>query len=246
MKAPVNVKLREPTESIETWEEDVAQWMVLNKEVRGNPEFFPLTIKAAYVIGVIHSVCESVSRLLEDQDALQTTYIPAYGVFASGIDILGRCVGGNCAYKSREDVKVGFKWLVNSMYETVPDDYVLIKTSNHDYTIEMLIALRNFAAHGQATSRKIDQVAHRFDEIDYEILGEMPPLLADGLARYWDELMRDASLCNRLAKANIIGFRKWPVFLGWSLFERDESGVYHGVAEIFNKFDWHVNQSGWR
>lgn len=245
MGAPVNVKLRAPTESIETWPEEETQWITLNKEAKGNPEFYPLTIKAAYVVGVIHSICESVSRLL-DPNAIQTTYIPAYGVFSSGIDILGRCVAGNSTYSSRGDVKVGFKWLVRSAYESVPDDHVLIKTSNFEYTIDMLTDLRHFAAHGQAASKKMDEGTYLFRRIDYEILGEMSPLLADGLARYWNELIHDESLCNRLARANIIRLREWPIVLSWTRFDRDEFGEYHGVADIFKRFDWRVNKFNWR
>jgi hypothetical protein len=246
MGAPINVKLKEPTEAIENWPEEKVQWIALNKESKGNPDFFPLTIKAAYVIGVIHSICKSVSYLLEAPNAIQTTYIPAYGVFASSIDILGRCVAGNSKDYSKKDVEIGFKWLVSSAYETVPVDHILIKTSNLEYTIQMLTSLRHFAAHGQATSKKIDGGTYQFGRIDYEILGEVLPLLADGLARYWNELMHDESLCNRLAKANIIRLRGWPIFLSWRLFEKDEYGVYHGVADIFKRFDWHVNKSNWR
>ena len=241
MAAPINVKLKEPTEDIGTWPEEKPQWIVLNKEAKGNPEFFPLTIKAAYVIGVIHSICDSVQCLLQSRAkyAVEKTYIPAYGVFSSGIDLLGRCVKGESG-PTKTGIWAGFKWLVNSDYENVNNDHILIRTSNQEYSINNLVALRNFAAHGQAINKEIDQ---NIFKVDYEILGEIRPCLAEGLARYWGELIngdKAEHLCNKLAKANIIRFREWPIFLSWSLFERDQSGKYHGVAEIFNRFDWHV------
>jgi len=48
------------------------------------------------------------------------------------------------------------------------------------------------------------------------------------------------SLCNRLARANVIALRGWPVLKTWLLFERDAAGVYHTLTEIFGRFDWRV------
>lgn len=243
MGTPIDVKFGEPTEVVDTWPEEKLQWIALNREAGGNPEFKPLTIKASYIIGVIHSICESVECLLQNREkyTIQKTYLPAYGIFSSGIDILGRCVKGE-ANPTKVGIWAGFKWLVNSDHESVNNDQVLLHTSNQEYSINNLVALRNFAAHGQATNIEIEQSIFK---VDYEILEKIRPLLADGLARYWNELIHGNNaegLCNRLAKANIIRFRQWPIFLSWSLFERDEFGEYHGVAEIFNRFDWHVNE----
>jgi len=115
MTAPVNVKLNTPTVPIPNWNQEATDWMSLNTAAHGNPDFYPLTVKAAYVIGVVHDICESVSHLLTHPNAKTTTYIPAYGVFASGIELLGRCVNGNSTtYGSVADLKTGFKWLVSS------------------------------------------------------------------------------------------------------------------------------------
>jgi len=64
MAAPINVKLQSPTVSIPGWGTEAAQWMALNEQIRGNPCFHALTVKAAYVIGVIHDICASVTILL--------------------------------------------------------------------------------------------------------------------------------------------------------------------------------------
>lgn len=249
--APVNVKLKEPTIKIRDWEEDSQSWLALNKDAKGHPDFYPLTIKGAYVIGIIHTIFESVSILLNDPNAKMITYLPAYGVFASGIELFGRCINGNSSTMgSTEDLKTGFKWLAASFfeqyknaYENVPPEIVLIQTSKYMYSISNLIALRHFAAHGQATTHEIrtrENTYYDFGYIDYEILAHFPPLLASGLAKYWHELQNNDVLCNNLARAKVIALRKWPVFLSWSLFERDSTGVYHSISEIFGKFKWKV------
>ena len=241
MTAPVNVKLETPTVAIPDWNQEAAEWMSLNAAAHGNPAFYPLTVKAAYVIGVIHDICESVSYLLAYPNAEATTYIPAYGVFASGVELLGRCVNGNSKTSGCvADLKTGFKWLVSSDYRTVQDSSELITTARSAYTIEMLTALRHFAAHGQATSRVTAAGSYQFGSIDHEILAKMPPLMAAGLERYWNQLGADEDLCNRLARANIIALRNWPVLKSWLLFERDRSGRHHSITAMFNRLDWRL------
>ena len=241
MVAPVNVKLQTPTVPIPNWGQEASQWMALNAAVGGNRDFYPLTVKAAYVVGVEHTICESVSHLLTHPNAKTTTYIPAYGVFASGVELLGRSINGNSTTsQNTRDLKTGFKWLVSSSPHSVLDSHVVITTTSSIYTVEMLAALRHFAAHGQATARMTAAGTYQFGNIDYEILSKMPPLVADGLERYWNQLQSDDSLCNRLAQANVIALRNWPVFLSWGLFERDASGTHHTITEIFNRFDWRV------
>ena len=95
MPAPVNMKLANPTMPVPDWSTQAAAWSTLNQEIGGNPDFYPLTVKAAYVVGVIHDICTSVTCLLQvRRELLPATYIPAYGVCASGIEILGRCILG--------------------------------------------------------------------------------------------------------------------------------------------------------
>jgi len=248
MTVPVNVKLKNPTESIDGWDEQAQRWLSVNQDAGGNPDFYPLTIKGAYVIGVIHTICESVSILLKDPNAKVTTYLPAYGVFASAIELLERCINGNSTTrKNTEDLESGFKWLGSSFFEDFKDDYegfpdyiVLIQTATYKYTVPQLVALRHLAAHGQATSDKTISGDYKFGYIDYEILTQFPFLLAKGLENYWTKLRTDEKLCNKLAKANIIALRKWPVFLSWSLFQADASGKYYSIEEIFNRFVWAV------
>jgi hypothetical protein len=242
MAAPGNVIPRDPDTSnwspdeIAKWHQEEAQWKALNP---GNPDFDPLTVKAGYVIGVIYEICDSVSCLLKDSGfARRTSYIPAYGIFASGVEILGRCVKGE-PRSYRSTLRAGFQWLADptlSSYRVVSKKRTLITTSQQAYTIEELEHLRNFAAHGQATAQ--------FCNIDYELLSRLHPLLRDGLQHYWSKLKLPGNdeLSTNLAMANVIALRDWPVFKCWSLFSQDRHGKYHSVTEIFAKFkdEWRV------
>ncbi len=64
MAAPVNVKLQHPTVHLKHWPVESTDWQELNAAVGGNPDFYPLTVKAGYVLGVIHDLCESIAILL--------------------------------------------------------------------------------------------------------------------------------------------------------------------------------------
>lgn len=244
MTAPVNVNPNYPDISdwteieIDNWEQEAEQWKELNP---GNPDFYALTVKAGYVIGVIYDICQSVSCLLgEPEFARKTSYIPAYGILASGIEILGRCVKGESrCYRST--LKAGFKWLARPdsvSYSVVSKCHKLITTTQRpcSYTIEELMFLRNYAAHGQATAQ--------FCEIDFEIIAKLHPLLRDGLQHYWSKLKSPGNkmLSTNLAKANIIALRDWPVFKYLTLFSRDKKGEYHSVTQIFDSFgaDWTI------
>jgi hypothetical protein len=229
--APVNVKLQVPTVFLANWSSEASEWENINRRIGGNPDFYPLTIKAAYVIGLIHDLCQSVSILLSSKVNRDITYLPAYGLFASGIDLLGRCLQGNSTTNPGNDLMNGFKWLVSSSFTTVSDAHILTTTSLGDYPINRLVGMRHFSAHGQATPRPPHS-------IDYELLGKMPALLADGLERYWYQLQQSDDLCNNLAKANVIPFRNWPVEKSWILFEKDQQGKSYSVYVIFNRFNW--------
>lgn len=230
MAAPVRFKLDTPTEHKDQWQKVASEWRDLNASVRGNPDFSELTIKGAYVIGVIHGICQSVTCLLDAAPRFKMmTYFPAYGVFASAVELLGRCLNGNDTLRgSVNDLKTGFRYIA----ATTSDDEVIVQTKVSQYTIDQLSSLRHFAAHGQATAQ--------FVLFDSQILAAMPPLLAIGLERYWNALQTEADLCNKLARANILALRDAPIFTSWSLFERDEYGVYHSITEIFNRFDWRI------
>jgi len=74
---------------------DEADFLRLNASAGGNPEFEPLVTKAAYAFGTMLDIFESVSQLLRHQRVWDVTYRSAFGVFASAVVLLGRCVTGN-------------------------------------------------------------------------------------------------------------------------------------------------------
>jgi len=240
-KAVSNVKLKTPTVELKNWTKESRLWKALNRKAGGDSRLYPLTIKAGYVIGVIYDICESVRQLLEHPKAQQTTYLPAYHVFTSAVEILGRCIRGNSdLWGSVADLKTGFRWLANSDQLGLHDDTVLIKTSSREYTVDMLTALGYYAAHGGIKTKKKSGGTHHFGEIDPEILGKMPPLLAEGLQRYWNRLQSSKQLCNRLAQARIIALKDWPVLHSWLLLDRDHDGPLPPVSDVFSKFDWSI------
>ena len=59
------------------------------------PHWPPIIIKATYVFGIIHDICESVDWLLKAPNAWPVTYYSAFGVCASAIEILGCCINGD-------------------------------------------------------------------------------------------------------------------------------------------------------
>jgi len=64
MVTPVNVLLKGPSIPTPDWVQEEVIWIDFNKAIGGNPDFYPLTIKAAYVIGVIHNICQAVDYYL--------------------------------------------------------------------------------------------------------------------------------------------------------------------------------------
>jgi hypothetical protein len=250
----VNVQFEVPPDPPLNWAEDARRWRELNatpvvidgETHFGHPGFYPLTIKAGYVIGTIHDLCSAVTYLLRDPAVRSQFYIPAYGIFAAGVDLLGRCLQGNATHRAgprsdAPDLLAGFKWLCNPVYPTyeqINPDTIVVETSRARYSVAILMSLQHFAAHGQATT-KVD--VYEFRDIDDELLGRMPPLLARGLESYWQAIGVHAPaeisgpLCNQLARASIAGFRNGPIYTSWRLFQGDGNG--ESITNIFHRFN---------
>jgi len=243
MAAPVNVKLQHPTVHFRHWPAESAKWQDLNAAVGGNPDFCPLTIKAGYVLGVIHDLCESIAILLRSSPNPAITYLPAYGILTSGVDLLGRCISGerDTGGRSGSCIETGFRWIASGDDGKTSPLMIVVETRAARYSVTDLVALRNFAVHGQAVAHP--QPLRGVRDLDYELVHALKPLLAAGLERYWNALQNDDGLCNALAKANVLAFRNWPVFRIWSMFERDAEGDYHSITEIFSGFVWRIAES---
>jgi len=232
----VNVFLENPQETVEGWEDQKEKWSRLNADIGGNPGFHPLTVKAFYVFGIQLAIFTSVSYLLQDDKIQSITYLPAYSLFASGIEILGRCLRGNAVpFGSTKDLKAGFRWLafpVYTEYASVPSSQKIVSTINGEYSIDQLITLRNYATHAQATTPGEPPT------IDFLILQEMPPKIASSLEIYWSDLQREPDPCNALAKANISPIRHRPIFETLWGFSRKKDHQYLAISEVFGNLDW--------
>ncbi|MBC8508217.1 MAG: hypothetical protein ISR58_13895 [Anaerolineales bacterium] len=248
-EAPVNVKLEKPTIELPNWEDEARQWEKLNRAANGNPAFYPLTIKGAYLIGVIYEICACVDLLLKATPVNSVRYLSAYGIFASGVEFLGRCLRGNEGTRgSSDDLEEGYLYMASAVFKNFENQTkesqlrtVLGSVINHGYTIPNLVALRHFAAHGQATSGKEKESEYyKFGNIDFEILAPLPSFMGKGLDKYWKKLQESEDMCNNLAKANVIAFRNAPIDESWTLFEPDATGKHHSIVEIFSRFSWQV------
>jgi hypothetical protein len=200
-----------------------SQWRNIQNLV-ANTEFTPLEIKAFYVLGLIFEICESVDCLLKAPapsrhdhpvaDQVSTSggrLLPAFGIFASGIELMGRCLTGSETVDLNENLRVGFHYLAKPsklpLLKNIPVDRVVFITSR-PYSVQDLIDLRNYAAHGQSTVGEKDPSGKRLvpkgnlPGIERELFTQLPDKTAQAVAEYWTWLLNDADHCTRLAKAS--------------------------------------------
>jgi hypothetical protein len=222
-----------------------ARWQQLDAD---NLVAWPLiAIKAAYVLGVIHDCCESVEWLLKFPDAANPrpwpiTYLPAVGICLSSIELLGRCLLGYTGHDGNRgrNLEAGITYL----FATAPRHStpgVLALTQYGAYSLDDLIALRHFTAHGQGAVNP----NRAFRGVDVELLDAFPQLIGNALDRYWNSLQQDPQQCDLLGQANIVPLRNTPIDKMWRLFEFDPTaGRYHSITDIFARFDWRVSRDG--
>jgi len=196
----------------------------------------PLTIKAFYVTGLISHLCHSVNILLDPKNLTEATYYPAYGVFASADELVGRCIRGNIEeWGARKDLTAGFQWVAQPLWTTyaeVVDEFVIVKDSNFPHTISDLVALRNFAAHGQAVNQSEVQ------EFDYLVLGRLQPHFAAAMEAYLALLVTSDEAAANLARANISPFRGRPILDGAWPFAPGPDSFPRSVGEAIRGMDW--------
>lgn len=218
----VPIRLADPNANVY----NATDWEQLRTGV-ANAQFTAVEIKAFYVVGLILEICASVDCLLkadslsEDDHPLAYEifrsggrYLPAFGVFASGIELLGRCLTGNDTPQVNENLKVGFDYLASpnvkprlSLKNTEAEKTYVITTSR-PYSIQHLIDLRNYAAHGQSTVAQKDAAGRRVPMssppgIERELFTPLPRKMGGAIGTYWASLLRDADHCRRLARARI-------------------------------------------
>jgi hypothetical protein len=238
-KAPPNVKLKVPTETVTDWNKKAQLWRAMNRAAGGHSRRYALTVKAGYVIGAVHDICASVSHLLQHPDAAQMTYLPAYQLFCSAVSLLGRCIRGNDdLWGGLADLQTGFKWIADSAQLGLHDDTTVVETSDLAYSVDTLVALGHYAACGKLPGRKKAKGMRQFGAMDTGLLAKMPALMADALQRYWDKLQESERLCNRLAQARVIAIRDWPVLTTWLCRGQEARDGMLPISDLFNGMDW--------
>jgi hypothetical protein len=238
-KTIINVKLKEPTAKVPNWTKEADLWKQVRKEAGGSSRIYPLTVKAGYVIGAIYDICQSVSHLLQHPEAKASTYLPAYQTFYSAVELLGRCIRGNTdLWGNVADLQTGFKRLANSQQVGLHDDTVVVKTRRQKYTVDMLTALGHYAGLGAVKAKRTAKGMCHGGRIDPDVLEKMPPLLGEGLSRYWKKLQNSERMCNKLAQARVIGLKDWPVLSTWLLRDGHDGASVPSLIETFGQFDW--------
>jgi hypothetical protein len=244
MQAPIQLKFDHTTHTPHL-KAEAEEWKAFGKAATLVEGFDPWIIKALYVTGIMSDIFRAVTILLEDSDKFETTYLPAYLVFASGVELLGRCINGNKdprltgVYEQKiffPDLKTGFKWLASPSYPTykdVADCHILVQTNLSRYNIELLTTFRNFVAHGQASAKE-----EHISRFGFDVLGKMPPLVTKGLEMYWDQLYVTEDLCTRLARASIFKFSPAKIIETLLLYGWDENGKRPNIGKMFADLDW--------
>ena len=180
--------------------------------------------------------CRSVNILLKDPFDIPSTFYPAYKIFSSVIDLLGRCIWGNAkSIGNTENILAGFQWLAAPaiiLYSKIPQKHILIETSLARYSLSDLIMLRHFTTRGQATTTQ------EIPDFDYSILEPISKILAPAMESYWSSLINSELLCNSLAQANIKPYRNRPIFDCLLSFRADACGRYPSIRDAFAKYDW--------
>ncbi len=224
--------------------DDDHQWLELNTSIGNQVNWPPLAIKAFYVFGVIHDICESVDWLLKFPDPQAprpwpVTYFPAFGVCASAIELLGRCLNGDdkVSGTNRSNLQRGFNWLIESAPKNATRPGVVTVTNYAEYEVENLLNLRHFTAHGQAITGKSrsDPQKYAFRSIDIELLDAFPQLIGNAMERYWGALRNSEQYCEDLAKAKIIPLRGDPIKKMLEFYNKGMS-----AGDPFLQFDWQV------
>jgi hypothetical protein len=202
-----------------------------------NRGFSPLEIKGAYIIGLIDDICRGVELLLNAYGAWPELYLPAFGLFGSAVDLLGRCLTGNETIQTNENLRVGFWYLFNGSPQPPPKSVSgnvvlqpVLTSQGISYSIEDLVFLRNYCAHGQAARRQIPG-------IDNKLLESFPQLIGTAMETYWFGLISDPEYCDRLGKARVDPFsnRVEPLVKAIDYFAKGLS-----VGDLFFKRKWKI------
>lgn len=217
--------------------ENHEKWKRLQEIVQANVIFEPVEIKTFYIIGLMDDICKSVQCLLECKDSWPEKYLPAFSLFASSVDLLGRCLTGNKTVNLNQNLKVGFWYLFHPEETPVPkslnssnasDD--LLESQGVTYSVNQLVALRHFCAHGQATTDALPA-------FDNKLLSYFPDLMGDAMETYWYALQEDPEYSIRMGAARIDPYKSRYEPLSKTL-KYFSSGL--AIGELFSNLNWDI------
>ncbi len=198
------------------------EWQQIQAGI-ANREFTPVEIKALYVVGLVLEIGAGVDMLLRASDRVPRGdsiawrvftsgggYLPAYALFASGVELLGRCLTGNEEPKGKEDLRAGFHYLAKPSrtprLSKIPGTTQVVSTSRRSYTVQDLIDLRNYVAHGQSTTRRGARgrrIPLGAPGVDNDLLSCLRKKMGDAMETYWASLQDIKRRCRMLGKARI-------------------------------------------
>jgi hypothetical protein len=173
-------------------------------------------------------------------------HLPAFGIFASGIELLGRCLTGNETTDVNENLNVGFHYLTKPdpapILNNIPKGIEVVNT-NRSYSIQDLIDLRNYAAHGQSTVGEKDTTSGKrgpksiLPGIGRDLFDKFPDRMGKAIDVYWIALLNDGEHCRNLAKARIDPYNNRIAPLKYVI---DYFGQipYQPAGSLFNRFNW--------
>jgi hypothetical protein len=214
------------------------KWEQLKQLANAKEIFTPVEIKAYYIIGLVDDICQSVQFLVKADKCWPEKYLPAFSLFASAVDLLGRCLTGNRTLNVNENLRVGFWYLfhptsspplrsLDPTNATMPD---LVRTPHLSYSVADLVALRHYSAHGQAASNNLPSV-------DNELLAQFPKPTGDAMETYWSALQSEVEYCTRLGDAliDLYANRAEPLSKTLNYFARGDA-----AGDLFYRLDWSV------
>jgi len=213
------------------------KWEHLKTMAGANPLFTPVEVKAYYVIGLIDDICQCVQCLVRGDKGWPEKYLPAFSLFASSVDLLGRCLTGNRTLDVNANLRVGFWYLFHSIPDhpprrLSPDNAKdkLFETPHFSYSVNDLVALRHYSAHGQA-------VADNLPSVDSKLLERFPKQIGCAMETYWSTLQSNVEYCQSLGDALIDPYpdRVEPLRKTLDYFSR---GLAAG--DLFYKLNWQV------
>lgn len=213
------------------------KWEQLKQLANADEVFTPVEIKAYYIIGLVDDICQSVQCLVKADEGWPEKYLPAFSLFASAVDLLGRCLTGNHTLNVNENLRVGFWYLFHPTSNPPARNLnpanattTLVRTSLLSYSVADLVALRHYSAHGQAAQNNRPSV-------DNELLSQFPRSIGDAVETYWSALQSEVEYCTRLGEALIDPYANRAEPLSKTLNYFDQGNA---AGDLFYRLDWNV------